>query len=301
VIDHRAWSPRGINTTLVNEVYARSPIHINENQTLQEALDVLIEDITNAIKDVINQSDSRVKVQRWFPGVVEEVVEETSEHHHQDIRHRLLQEASTNLERKAQLQLNATKEKSYEELMGINPGDKPEERVEDTSNGAGAKAALFSSLAEKSPKGRPRRRQRHKTLSTPVIGGGLFGETVEARSGRDENKRFGRRVSDYSAKKQEDLNFSLQASGVPAEITIKGQIFQIRISQDTWRDLKNGMEGQTRDSRGVPISGIEITAQDDAPVVQRLQGFVRNTGLQRIQEEESVYSEENSNSEKNEA
>jgi hypothetical protein len=24
VIDHRAWSPRGINTTLVNEVYARS-------------------------------------------------------------------------------------------------------------------------------------------------------------------------------------------------------------------------------------------------------------------------------------
>ena len=291
VIDHRAWSPRGINTTLVNEVYARSPICISEDQTLLEALDVLVEDITKTMKETIGQSESRVKVQRWFPGVVEEVVEETNEKQHKDIRHRLLQEASTALERKAKLQTNATKEKTYEELIG-RISEKPAETKEDDLNGADSKIALQPPAVKDQTNGRPRRRHRHKTLSTPVIGGGLFGE-VEARSGRDDNQRF-HRVSDYSRRKQEDLNFSQKASGVSAEISIKGQVFQIRISQDTWRDLQNGMEGQTTDSRGVPIAGIEITAQDDAPVVQRLQGFVRNTGLQRIQEDASEYSEESS-------
>jgi len=291
VIDHRAWSPRGINTTLVNEVYARSPIHLGASQTLQDALDSLIKELTNAIKDVIDQEDSRVKVQRWFPGVVEEVVEETNEKQHNDIRQRLLKEASTALERKAQLQTSATREKTYEELMGIVVENTARSK-EDVSEEGDSKAFLQSGSEKDKVKGKPRRRFRHKTYSTPVVGGGLFGE-VEARSGRDENSRI-RRVSDFRKQKQEDLNFSLKTSGVPAEITIKGQVFQIRISQDTWRDLKNGIEGQTRDSRGIPISGIEITAQDDAPVVQRLQGFVRNTGLQKIQEEASEYSEESS-------
>jgi len=285
VIDHRAWSPRGINTTLVNEVYARSPLQMGPDQTPQDALDALIGVITAAIKDVIGQEDSRVKVQRWFPGVVEEVVEETNEEQHKDIRQRLLKEAATILERKSHIQTSATKAKTLEEITGETIPEKAEDELKDLNN------VTFRppEKEEEKPKAKPRRRHRHKTHSTPVVGGGLFGE-VEARSGRDTS-RFDR-VSDYTRRKQEDLNFSVKASGVPAEITIKGQVFQIRISQDTWRDLKNGMEGQTRDSRGVPISGIEITAQDDAPVVQRLQGFVRNTGLQRIQEEASEYSEE---------
>lgn len=255
------------------------------DQTPQDALDALIGVITAAIKDVIGQEDSRVKVQRWFPGVVEEVVEETNEEQHKDIRQRLLKEAATILERKSHIQTSATKAKTLEEITGETIPEKAEDELKDLNN------VTFRppEKEEEKPKAKPRRRHRHKTHSTPVVGGGLFGE-VEARSGRDTS-RFDR-VSDYTRRKQEDLNFSVKASGVPAEITIKGQVFQIRISQDTWRDLKNGMEGQTRDSRGVPISGIEITAQDDAPVVQRLQGFVRNTGLQRIQEEASEYSEE---------
>jgi hypothetical protein len=89
------------------------------------------------------------------------------------------------------------------------------------------------------------------------------------------------------------LSFNLQSSGVPAEISIKGEVFQIRISESTWKDLQNGIEGKTKSSRGVAISGIEITARDDAPVVQRLQGFVRTGALSRIhEEEESVISEE---------
>ena len=290
VIDHRAWSPRGINTTLVNEVYARIPIQVSASQTLEDALDSLIGDITKSIKDAIDQEDSRVKVQRWFPGVVEEVVEETNEKQHNDIRQRLLKEAASALERKAQIQISATKEKTYEEIMGISAEKRGNQ--EDESTELGINSFRQSVNGKDHLKGKPRRRFRNKTHSTPVVGGGLFGE-VEARSGRDENSRI-HRVSDFSRRKQEDLHFSLKTSGVPAEITIKGEVFQIRISQDTWRDLKNGMEGQTRDSRGVPISGIEITAQDDAPIVQRLQGFVRNTSLQRIQEEASEYSEESS-------
>ena len=293
VIDHRAWSPRGINTTLVNEVYARSQIQLSDSQTLEDAVDVLIENITQAIKDAIDQTDSKVKVQRWFPGVIEEVVEETNERRHSDIKQRLLKEASSALERKAKMQLSATKEKSYAEIMGL-PEEKQAESKEDSLSNLNASSLLQSAMPSDQTKGKPRRRHRHKTHSTPVVGGGLFGEAVEARSGRD-NPRFERRVSVSSLQKQNDLNFSVKASGVPAEITIKGQVFQIRISQETWKDLKNGMEGQTRDSRGIPISGIEITAQDDAPVVSRLSGFVRNPGLQRIQEElSSEYSEESS-------
>jgi hypothetical protein len=291
VIDHRAWSPRGINTTLVNEVYARSPIQIDDSQTLEDALNVLVEEITKAIKDVIDQPDSKVKVQRWFPGVVEEVIEESDERRCKDVRQRLLKEAATALERKAKIQTTCTKEKTFEELMGFEA--KEAASKEDVSKDHDSVRFLEAQTSKDTPKARPRRRMRHKTHSTPVVGGGLFGETVEARSGRDFGQKM-RRVSDYSKKKQEDLSFSLKSSGVPAEITIKGEVFQIRISEDTWQDLQKGMDGQTTDSRGVAISGIEITAQDDAPVVQRLQGYVRSATLQKIQEEASEYSEDSS-------
>jgi len=291
VIDHRVWSPRGINTILVNEVYVRSHLQVSASQTAQEALDALTEDITKAIKDIIDQPGSRVKVQRWFPGVVEEV-EETKEIQQKNNRQRLLNDASTALERKSKIQTSATNEKAFEEM-----GDTAEQldgNTEDKSKELGRISFMQSETAREQPKAKPRRRYRHKTHSTPVVGGGLFGE-VEARSGRDEKPRF-HCVSDYARRKQEDLNFSQNASGVPAEITVKGEVFQIRIAQDTWKDLKNGMEGQTRDTRGAPTSDIEITAQYDAPVVRRLQGFVRNAGLKRIQEEDrdvqSEFSEE---------
>jgi hypothetical protein len=118
--------------------------------------------------------------------------------------------------------------------------------------------------------------------STPVVGGGLFGESIEARSGREDGHRHG--VSDYHRPQQDDLAWSkVKTAGVPAEITVKGEVYNIRISRDTWQDLKKGFQNST-DSRGIPISGIEITAEDDTPVTQRLQGFVRNMPLSQIQE-----------------
>jgi hypothetical protein len=182
------------------------------------------------------------------------------------------------------MQTSATKEKTIEEIGGGND-ERPQE---ETKEGENVKDLSTLQTTQEESKAKPRRRYRHKTHSTPVVGGGLFGE-VEARSGRDGNQGFDR-VSDYlsSKKKQEDLNFSLKTSGVHADITIHGEVFQIRISENTYEDLKTGTKGQTTDSRGVAISGIEITAQDDAPVVQRLQGFVRNTNLSKIQEEDST-------------
>lgn len=279
VIDHRAWSPRGINTTLINEVYARSTLKIKPDQTSQEALDVLMEDIKSSIEAVINQPGAKIKVQRWYPGVVEEIVEEVNEKRQMNInvRQRLLKEAAQNLERKQKIQTEATKEKTVAELLGDGTPEAPQ----DVETGATDVPERIGQPAADQPKSKPRRRVRQKMRSTPVVGGGLFGESIEARSGREDHRHG---VSNYHRPQQDDFAWSkVNAAGVPAEITVKGEVYNIRISRDTWKDLKKGFQNST-DSRGIPISGIEITAQDDAPVTQRLQGFVRNMPLGQIQE-----------------
>ena len=118
VIDHRAWSPRGLNTTLVSEVYARSKLAVKVGETSQMALDGLIDDIMKTLEDFIIQPDAIVNIQRWFPGVVEEILEEVGHKDHRDIRHKLLTEASQILEKRQILQTEATKEKSGAEIMG---------------------------------------------------------------------------------------------------------------------------------------------------------------------------------------
>jgi len=285
VIDHRAWSPRGINTTLVNEVYVRCSIDISSNESPEQALDKLIEEITESIKFEIDQPDSKVKVQRWFPGVFKTVVQETHENNHKSIRERLLNEATENLERKQKIQVQATTGKSIEEI-DCDDNDEGLKKEEVENSFAQSTVPNVSNIPKQS-KSKPRRRHRHKTHSTPVVGGGLFGEEVVARSGRDGSQRMDR-VSDFSLsqKKQNDLKFSLTTSDVPAKITVDGEVYHIRISETSLIDLKAGVDGKTTDSHGVALSGIEISARDDAPVVQRLQGFVRNSNLGRIQEED---------------
>jgi hypothetical protein len=299
VIDHRAWSPRGINTTLVNEIYARSTLKVKNDQSTEEALDELIADLQKSIENVIAQEDAKVKVQRWYPGVVEEIVEEVNEKQHKNVRQRLLKEATSILERKQNIQTTATQAKTLEDILGGGgdvagdveqpappAGEAPSGTVADSE--AGGTTAAFAGIPDSgtgpsTTQSRPRRRVRCKMRSTPVVGGGLFGETIEARSGREVDNR----ISNMSRKKQEDLSWDkTKAAGVPAEITINGEVFHIRVSRDTYQDLKRGRAGAGQtDSRGIPLAGIEITARDDAPVVQRLHGFVRNQPLSQIQEE----------------
>jgi hypothetical protein len=85
---------------LVNEVYVRKSLKVRTDQSYKEALDTLIEDIkTSSNEGVIVQPNEKVKVQRWYPGVVEEIVEEVHDKHlrNASCRQRLLSEASHSL------------------------------------------------------------------------------------------------------------------------------------------------------------------------------------------------------------
>lgn len=291
VIDHRAWSPRGINTTLVNEVYAKCPLVCNEHESPARALNVLIGDITMKLQGVIDQENSKVKVQRWFPGVIKEVTED-GDGKVENIRERLLEEAHQNLETRQSRQLAATKQKSVRAILKAHGGmddaqssdDSKEETHETISQdleSGGAKPSAATRAAN-------RRRSLKKTYSTPVIGGGLFGEQITTRGGRSgddlENGQFGK---DLNTEANDILDSSGKtSSGVTAQITINHDVFHVQISDNTYRDLKQGANGTKTDSRGVAVSGIEIKATNDAPVTQRLEGFVRTASLARIVESE---------------
>eukprot|EP00934_Nitzschia_sp_Nitz4_P000672 Nitzschia sp. Nitz4//scaffold12_size214221//175755//178084//NITZ4_001527-RA/size214221-augustus-gene-0.35-mRNA-1//-1//CDS//3329535101//672//frame0 len=177
IIDHRAWNPRGFNTTLVNEIYTRAQIDLEHHPNPDEASDVLLEEIKEAIEKTINQPEvARVKVTRWHPGIVEEIVDQSvndksgknkiDESVRTTVSRRLLDEAASNLERKQQLQTSATANKTVDELLGSN-----DEKGEDEEEGEGPR----------------RRRIRQKTRSTPSSGAvGLFGEAIETKNnGRD--------------------------------------------------------------------------------------------------------------------
>lgn len=104
IIDHRSWHPRGINTTLVNEIYCKGNIdpeslaNGDETSVMEEKMEKVKAGLLEAIKQPVRircctyfpsvvyrisffgasnyQDVARVRVQRWYPGVVEELVEE---------------------------------------------------------------------------------------------------------------------------------------------------------------------------------------------------------------------------------
>jgi len=68
IIDHRSWHPRGISTTLVNEIYCKDKILLEKGKS-QEALEARIAEIQKTLEETISQPNtSKVKVSRWFPG-----------------------------------------------------------------------------------------------------------------------------------------------------------------------------------------------------------------------------------------
>lgn len=260
----------------------------------EEALKELMEKVKKGIEEAINQPETaKVKVQRWYPGVVEEICEQVDEKRKSNVTQRLLSEASSMLERKQQLQTMATQSKSVKELMGDVADVEQPKQVANIEAAAATEEGGTVTFAPQAPQPeagarKPRRRVRQKMRSTPVVGGGLFGEHIEAKSGREERSS---RIGHLSSKQQtgaKDLNWALGGvqRGVSAEISVKGESYNIRISQETWRDLQKGYSGQMVDSRGIEMAGINIAASnEDAPIVQRLQGFVRNMPLNQIKEE----------------
>jgi len=277
IIDHRSWHPRGVHTTLVNEIYAKARLDVSGNGANQKFEEKRAE-VQLGIEEAIKLEDSKVKVTRWFPGVINEIVEEIEEktvtketQRRASIEDVLLKEAQMALESKRSLQTGATQEKSVKDLA--------EELA--LPDSIGAAQAEVGAGPERQPR---QRRVRQKMRSTPVFGGSLFGEenagsaTTVNKEQKETNKR------DVFA----GLNTwrrGLGSTGRSAEIIIGGESFQIHVSDETVKNLRKGYNGETTvNGRGMIVQGLSID-QNNAPVVNMLQGYVRNQQLTNIQEE----------------
>ena len=284
IIDHRCWNPRGINTTLVTEVYARDNISVEGKGDVQAVLEERMEKIKKALEDKINQpNDSRVKVQRWYPGVVEEIVSSVHETRKTtgtkklNLEERLLIEAEQKLTKSQDAQTKVTKERTVEEILA---GMKTEPELPGMEEGR-ATAKTTDLPAQKKV-----RRRRQKMRSTPVVGGGLFGET--GSDADDESVKGGGKVTATGRKPgDKEKPFFLPSYGHKAEIVVGGDSYRVRINDETLRSLQTGFTGDMLDTRGVSIGGGISVQQDRSNVVNQLQGYVRNFGgLGSITEEE---------------
>lgn len=292
IIDHRSWHPRGVNTTLVNEIYAKDVLKPVDGQSAAEALDERLAAIQEALVETLGRVEtSKVKVQRWYPGVVQEIQEDTVEKTSKkkgttlSVQDRVISEAGQELERKHKIQTGFTQEKSVEDILGELPTDR--KTGDTTIPGAAAPAT-----------GAPLRRRRMKTRSTPVVGGGLFGEATGEVSPSVEDMK--QQVAAIQQDGDKSRAFFIPSAGVAAEVVIKGEAYQIRLSSETYKRLRTGYSGEMLNSHGISFPG-QVVA--DAPVVDQLRGFVRTRPqtLTRIGEHEGDGASEVSDSEKAES
>ena len=223
-----------------------------------------------------------VKVTRWFPGVLQSIVEEVKSKsevsksitvggdRRGSVRSIVAKEATTQLENKRNVQIAATKEKSLNEIkaeMGI-PVDSPAgspEPITATGEAGGAAA----------PPSTTRRRVRQKMRSTPVVGGSLFDDPKPSAQEEPKDKAAG------GGGGRTRHTFSSGLGGQSAELVIGGDVFKIRVMPETVHRIRSGYSGELLDDASVKFS------QEDVPIEHRLQGFVRTADLQTISEDVS--------------
>ena len=271
IIDHRSWHPRGIDATLVNEIYVQDELKIEEKGGAQELLKQRIDEIREALKAAIGQPErSKVKVQRWFPGVVQEIVESvhdrTKSKKKLNIQQELVTEAAKQMEIRQSIQTTATKERSVREIladMGKDPGVP-----------AGSADAT---AAETTADGAPRPRRRRKMRSTPAVGGDLFGG-ADADAPVPLVKES---LSTSIKKSKNDFDFGMK--GHKAEIIVEGESFDVRLNSQTIKALRSGFSGDMLDSRGISLNNAPLQSSD---VTHMLSGYVRNAmPMSKIAEE----------------
>ena len=300
VIDHRSWHPRGLDTTLVNEVFVKDSLRgakVREDGQIR-TLDDRVEEIQQALQKTIHQEGAKVKVSRWFPGVLQEIKEETEEvtstkrtTKRLSVTETIMKEAAVELEKRKERQTHATKAKTVEEILAEQEGRPmpvvPQESLRNLEAGLGAAAlggGATGGEAEAGVRRRPRR-VRQKMRSTPVVGGGLFdtpGDGADSapqqsmsdfRKDVEENKKAGKKSS-----------FKMpQSSGQAAEIIVNGEAYKIRISPMTLKHIKSGYSGQQVEDGSIKID------PKDVPIEYRLAGFVRNDqALATVTEEKEM-------------
>jgi hypothetical protein len=237
----------------------------------------------------LSQETAKVKVTRWYPGVITEIVDETEENVktkpstvRATLEDRLLEEATSALEQKQQIQTMATTQKSIKELLrDMSASACPQTDV--PMGGEASPSVTVEPIAEGTKAQYARKKRvRHKMRSTPVFGGSLFGEDSGNAQAVSSGPVAPRVVS--SKKKDEWRSLLARPTGHSAELTINGESYQIRISDDTLKNLRKGFSGETLDSRGFTVPGHIQIEQANAPIVNMLQGYVRNTKLASIKE-----------------
>mmetsp|Transcript_20990 Transcript_20990/g.34631 ORF Transcript_20990/g.34631 Transcript_20990/m.34631 type:complete len:811 (+) Transcript_20990:192-2624(+) len=277
VIDNRSWHPRGVDTTLMTEIFVEDDYFLSASEEETLTIEERIAQVSEAMTKAIRQPGATVKVTRWFPGVLKKIVEEVKSETSvtndmgKSVKDLLAKEATSHLESKRNLQIRATQEKSLNTIkaeMGI-PLDSPDEVPEE-------KTVTFESLGAKAQAAPPtttRRRVRQKMRSTPVVGGSLFDEppSTPKKSQADATGGGERRADPFAA----------MSSGQMAELVVGGEVFHIRVMPETIHRIRSGYSGEMLDDASVRFS------QKDVPIEHRLQGFVRHGGLETITEDMS--------------
>ena len=305
VIDNRSWHPRGVDSTLMTEIFVEDDFFLRtddeeKGRVIEDRITEVHDEMVKAIrqpvrcfgcarvffkcKSKINQSTlvttspkgATVKVTRWYPGVLQEIVEEVKSKSHisnkvsgknstMGVKDLLAREASHNLESKRNLQVAATKEKTLNEIkmeMGI-PLDSlpktPEEQAIAPPTGA--------------PPTKTRRRVRQKMRSTPVVGGSLFDDPKTSQIEKPKIDSADGPVANQP--------FSDRLGGQSAELVVGGEVFKIRVMAETVHRIRSGYSGEMLDDSSVKFSSADV------PIEHRLEGFVRNSALQTISEDVS--------------
>jgi hypothetical protein len=285
IIDNRSWHPRGVDSTLMTEIFVQDDCFLRMTEDAEgqaKSVEDRIAEVNEAMTKAIRQPGAKVKVTRWFPGVLQSIVEEVKSQsevskkitvggNRGSVRDILAKEATKTLENKRNTQIAATKEKSLNEIkaeMGI-PIDSPAEAPEpSTATGEAGGAAA--------PPATTRRRVRQKMRSTPVVGGSLFDDPKPSAPEKPKEKTAGGGGAPVRH------TFSSGLGGQTAELVVGGEVFKIRVMPETVHRIRAGYSGELLDDASVRLS------QEDVPIEHRLQGFIRTTAnLQTISEDVS--------------
>ncbi|KAL9181082.1 hypothetical protein ACHAXT_009887 [Thalassiosira profunda] len=265
VIDNRSWHPRGVDSTLMTEIFRRRAKTIEDR----------IAEVNEAMTKAIRQPGAKSQGDPLVSGALKDI---------------LAKEATKTLEGKRNAQMAATKEKTLDEIkkeMGIplDHGPAPEDHGK-ASLGAPAPAATGGAgAAGPTPPTTTRRRVRQKMRSTPVTGGSLF----------DDPK--GITPPEPKASVADTAGFQPQAFGTglggqSAELVVNGEVFKIRVMPETVHRIRSGYSGELLEDSSIRFS------QKDVPIEHRLEGFIRTGGLQTISEDVSETASENNGSDK---
>jgi len=294
IIDNRSWHPRGADSTLTTEIFAQDDcFNQDADKDMNKSIADRLVQVNQSIFGSIRQPAAKVKVTRWFPGVLQgggEVNEEgtsTMGKRQGSVKDMLALEASKTLENKQDYATGAkslseikkatsqssgsmsrmSREGSIKDLLAMEASTILEiesqrkfkdsaavsKSMGDINNEFGGLGATPETGAPSTDRVAARRRARQKMRSTPVIGGSLFDEPETETSKKDQS----------------------------VELVVGGEVFKIRVMPATIHRIRAGYSGELLDDSSIKFSSVDV------PIEQRLGGYVRTNDLSTVDEDMS--------------